>query len=315
MSLPSSATIIEVGPRDGLQNEVKTLEPDVRVELIERLASSGLRKIEAGSFVSPKWVPQMNHTDIVLTQLHRQDGIQFRLNNSPTEVDSAALPLSYTVLTPNLQGFESAVQYKADEVAIFGAASESFSKKNINCSIDESLKRFESVMSAAKRSNIPVRGYVSTVIGCPYEGDIEPSAVAQVAKTLFDMGCYEISLGDTIGVGTPKRFQSMLDAVLKEVPVNRIAVHCHNTYGQALANIYASLEMGIDKIDSAIAGLGGCPYAKGASGNIATEDVVYMLSGMGIETGIDLSSLVSTSQWICNILDRQNQSKVTMAIQ
>lgn len=301
MSLPKQVQIIEVGARDGLQNEKQTLSVDIRVQLIERLAKAGLKKIEAGSFVSPKWVPQMANTDAVLDAL----------NASQVKAQTGA---QYAVLTPNLQGLEGAVQHRADEIAIFGAASESFTQKNINCSIKESLKRFEDIAASAKQLNLPMRGYVSTIIGCPYEGDIDPQAVADVAKTLYQMGCFEISLGDTIGVGTPVKFQRMLDAVLKEVPVEKLAVHCHNTYGQALANIYASLEYGINKIDSAVAGLGGCPYAKGASGNIATEDVLYMLQGMNIETGVDLQKVIATGNWICAELNRENQSKVGLAL-
>ena len=300
MSLPKQVEIIEVGPRDGLQNEKQILSVDLRVELIERLAKNGLKKIEAGSFVSPKWVPQMAGTDEVLN----------RLNANPTLKASG---VKYAALTPNLKGLEGAIQHQADEVAIFGAASESFTQKNINCSIKESLQRFEAVVAQAQQVNLPVRGYVSTIIGCPYEGDIQPEIVADVAKTLYQMGCYEISLGDTIGVGTPKKFQHMLETVMREVPADKLAVHCHNTYGQALANIYASLELGIHKIDTAVAGLGGCPYAKGASGNIATEDVVFMLNGLNIESGIDLNGLIETSHWICEQLGRDNQSKVALA--
>jgi len=301
MTLPTQVEIIEMGPRDGLQNEKNILSADLRVELIERLAKAGLKKIEAGSFVSPKWVPQMAGTDLVLD----------KLNASPVKKETG---VQYAVLTPNLKGLEGAIQHRADEVAIFGAASESFTQKNINCSIDESLHRFEAIMAQAQQLNLPVRGYVSTIIGCPYEGDIDPEKVARVAKTLFEMGCYEISLGDTIGVGTPVKFKRMLDAVMREVPVDKLAVHCHNTYGQALVNIYTSLEYGINKIDAAVAGLGGCPYAKGASGNIATEDVLFMLNGMNIETGIDLDEVINIGNWICEKLDRENQSKVGLAI-
>jgi len=301
MTLPTQVEIIEMGPRDGLQNEKNILSADLRVELIERLAKAGLKKIEAGSFVSPKWVPQMAGTDLVLD----------KLNASPVKEETG---VQYAVLTPNLKGLEGAIQHRADEVAIFGAASESFTQKNINCSIDESLHRFEAIMAQAQQLNLPVRGYVSTIIGCPYEGDIDPEKVARVAKTLFEMGCYEISLGDTIGVGTPVKFKRMLDAVMREVPVDKLAVHCHNTYGQALVNIYTSLEYGINKIDAAVAGLGGCPYAKGASGNIATEDVLFMLNGMNIETGIDLDEVINIGNWICEKLDRENQSKVGLAI-
>lgn len=301
MSIPKKVHIIEVGPRDGLQNETQTLSAALRVELIERLAQSGLKKIEVGSFVSPKWVPQMANTDAVLDAL----------NSSNIKTLTQA---QFAVLTPNLKGLEGAIQHGADEIAIFGAASERFTQKNINCSIKESLQRFEDIAASAQQLNLPMRGYVSTIIGCPYEGDIDPQAVADVAKTLYQMGCFEISLGDTIGVGTPIKFKRMLDAVLKEVPVDKLAVHCHNTYGQALVNIYASLEYGINKVDSAVAGLGGCPYAKGASGNIATEDVLYMLNGMNIDTGVDIDQVIATGQWICELLQRENQSKVGLAL-
>lgn len=300
MALPNKVQIIEVGPRDGLQNESQILPVALRVELIERLAKAGLKKIEAGSFVSPKWVPQMANTDQVLDAL----------NASSVKAETDA---QYAVLTPNLKGLEGAVQHKADEIAIFGAASESFTQKNINCSIKESLQRFEDIAASAQQLNLPMRGYVSTIVGCPYEGDIDPQVVADVAKTLYQMGCFEVSLGDTIGVGTPIKFKRMLDSVLKEVPADKLAVHCHNTYGQALANIYASLEYGINKVDSAVAGLGGCPYAKGASGNIATEDVLFMLHGMNIETGVDLDEVVKIGNWICTELKRDNQSKVGLA--
>lgn len=301
MALPSQVEIIEVGPRDGLQNEQHILSPQLRIELVERLVKAGVKKVEVGSFVSPKWVPQMANTDAVLDALNASS-VKAQFNPS------------YGVLTPNLQGLGGAIQHRADEVAIFGAASESFTQKNINCSIKESLQRFEAIMAQAKQINLPVRGYVSTIIGCPYEGDIQPHVVADVAKTLYQMGCYEISLGDTIGVGTPLTFKRMLEEVIQAVPVEKIAVHCHNTYGQALANIYASLEMGVSKIDSSVAGLGGCPYAKGASGNIATEDVLYMLNGMNIQTGIDLAKMIEIGHWICGELKRDNQSKVGLAL-
>ena len=304
MTMPSHVTLVEVSPRDGLQNEPKSLQAHTRVELVEKLVKSGLKKIEVGSFVSPKWVPQMAGTQEVL------DSLNTKRIASPSKFHE----VQFATLTPNLQGLESAISHQSDEVAIFGAASETFSKKNINCSIKESLNRFEAVMKRADELNIPVRGYVSTIIGCPYEGDISPDAVAHIAKAMLEMGCYEISLGDTIGVGTPLKFKAMLETVMKSVPSERLAVHCHNTYGQALANIYASLELGISVVDSAVAGLGGCPYAKGASGNIATEDVVYMLDGLGIKTGVDLPELIETSHWICQTLDRQNQSKVSLAI-
>lgn len=301
MTIPKQVHIIEVGPRDGLQNEKNILSTELRVELIERLAKAGLKKIEAGSFVSPKWVPQMAGTDRVLDQL----------NASSVKKLTG---VKYAALTPNLKGLEGAIQHCADEIAIFSAASESFTQRNINCSIAESLNRFEDIMAQAQQLNLPVRGYVSTIVGCPYEGDIDPKKVAEVSKHLFQMGCYEVSLGDTIGVGTPIKFKRMLDAVIREVPVDKLAVHCHNTYGQALVNIYASLEYGINKIDAAVAGLGGCPYAKGASGNIATEDVLFMLNGMSIKTGIDLDEVIKIGHWICEKLDRENQSKVGLAI-
>ena len=301
MSLPRNVEIIEVGPRDGLQNEKKTLSVELRVELIERLAKAGLKKIEAGSFVSPKWVPQMAGTDLVLDRLNGNQALMSKTG------------VRYAALTPNLKGLEGAIQHRAGEVAIFSAASESFTQKNINCSIKESLQRFDAIMAQAQQINLPVRGYVSTIVGCPYEGDIDPLKVAEVAKHLYQMGCYEVSLGDTIGVGTPLTFKRMLEAVMKEVPVNKLAVHCHNTYGQALANIYASLQLGISKIDAAVAGLGGCPYAKGASGNIATEDVLFMLNGMNIQTGVNLDEVIEIGHWICNELERDNQSKVAQA--
>lgn len=301
MSFPRQVQIIEVGARDGLQNEPSHPDVATRVELLERLTQSGIKHLEAGSFVSPKWVPQMANTDEVLAALQ---------TSKQADVQQA----TFSVLTPNLKGLEAAVQAKAQEVAIFSAASESFTQKNINCSIQESLQRFDAIMAQAQQINLPVRGYVSTVVACPYEGKIQPQKVAEVAKHLYEMGCYEISLGDTIGAATPLEFKAMLEAVIQEIPMDALAVHCHDTYGQALANIYVSLEMGINKVDSAIAGLGGCPYAKGASGNVATEDVVYMLQGMNIETGINLQALCETGQWICQKLNRSNQSKVGKAI-
>jgi len=243
----------------------------------------------------------MAGTDLVLDKLN---------GNQSLMLDTG---VRYAALTPNLKGLEGAIQHRAGEVAIFSAASESFTQKNINCSIKESLQRFDAIMAQAQQINLPVRGYVSTIVGCPYEGDIDPLKVAEVAKHLYQMGCYEVSLGDTIGVGTPLTFKRMLEAVMKEVPVNKLAVHCHNTYGQALANIYASLQLGISKIDAAVAGLGGCPYAKGASGNIATEDVLFMLNGMNIQTGVNLDEVIEIGHWICNELERDNQSKVAQA--
>jgi hydroxymethylglutaryl-CoA lyase len=294
--LNKKVRIVEVGPRDGLQNEPGEVPTAVKLELIERLADAGLPAVEATAFVSPKWVPQMaDHTE-VLERIRRKPGV------------------SYPVLTPNLKGFEAARAAGATEVAVFGAASETFSKRNINCTIDESLERFRPVALEAGKHKIKVRGYVSCVLGCPYEGEVKPQRVADVAAALLDMGCYEVSLGDTIGVGTPGKTKAMIEACAKRVPVARLAGHYHDTYGQALANIYASLELGVATFDSSIAGLGGCPYAKGASGNVATEDVVYMLHGLGIETGVDLDKLVGIGQWICGLLDKQPSSKVNKAL-
>jgi len=296
MSLPGKVRIVEVGPRDGLQNEKQEVPTAVKLELIERLADAGLPAVEATAFVSPKWIPQMaDHTE-VLERIRRKPGVD------------------YPVLTPNLKGFEAARAAGATEVAIFGAASEAFSKKNINCSIAESLERFRPVTDAARNANVKVRGYISCVVGCPYEGDIEPDKVAEVAEALFHMGCYEISLGDTIGVGTPAKTQRMIKACAQRVPIEQLAGHYHDTYGQALANIYASLELGVATFDSSIAGLGGCPYAAGASGNVATEDVVYMLNGLGIETGVDLDRIVEIGEWICGVLGKQPATKAGRAI-
>jgi len=296
MNLPTRVRIVEMGPRDGLQNEKQIVSTEIKVELIARLGAAGLPAIEAASFVSPRWVPQMGDAADVMARIERLPGV------------------SYPVLTPNLQGFEAALAAGATEVAVFGAASESFSRKNINCSIAESLVRFEPVMAAAQAAGIRVRGYVSCVLGCPYEGEISPEAVAGVAATLFEMGCYEVSLGDTIGAGTPGKTRRMLDAVARRVPVDKLAGHYHDTYGQAVANIYASLEAGVAVFDAAVAGLGGCPYAAGASGNVATEDVVYMLDGLGIETGISLDALVDTAGWISERLGRPPASKVARAV-
>jgi len=294
--LPKQVRLVEVGPRDGLQNEKMELPTQVKLELIERLAAAGLPAVEATAFVSPKWIPQMaDHTE-VLEGIRRKPGV------------------SYPVLTPNLKGFQAALAAGAQEVAIFGAASESFSRKNINCSIEESLERFRPVAEAANAAKVKVRGYISCVLGCPYEGDVPLRKVAEVAGALFEMGCYEVSLGDTIGVGTPGRTQRMIEAVAKRVPLERLAGHYHDTYGQALANIYASMELGVASFDSSVAGLGGCPYAKGASGNVATEDVVYMLHGLGIRTGVDLDKVVQTGQWISAILGREPVSKAGKAL-
>jgi len=294
--LPKKVRIVEVGPRDGLQNEKMAVPTQVKLELIGRLADAGLPAVEATAFVSPKWIPQMaDHTE-VLEGIRRKPGV------------------SYPVLTPNLKGFEAARAAGATEVAVFGAASESFSRKNINCTIAQSLERFRPVTDAAREAGIKVRGYISCVLGCPYEGEIAPAKVAEVARALHDMGCYEISLGDTIGVGTPGKTQAMIEACAGQVPIARLAGHYHDTYGQALANIYASLEMGVATFDSSVAGLGGCPYAKGASGNVATEDVVYMLDGLGIETGIDLDKVVDIGRWICGVIGKEPVSKAAKAL-
>jgi hydroxymethylglutaryl-CoA lyase len=294
--LPAKVRIVDVGPRDGLQNEKGEVPTTIKLELIERLADAGLRSIEATAFVSPKWIPQMaDHTE-VLERIRRKPGV------------------SYPVLTPNLKGYEAAKAAGATEVAVFGAASESFSKKNINCSIAESLERFRPVVEKALQEKVKVRGYLSCVVGCPYEGEIAADKVAEVAGALYDMGCYEVSLGDTIGVGTPKKTQAMIEACLKRVPAEKLAGHYHDTYGQALANIYASMGLGVATFDSSVSGLGGCPYAKGASGNVATEDVLYMLEGLGIETGINLDKVVDTGLWISAFLKREPGSKAGRAI-
>ncbi len=295
MTFPKSVTLVEVGPRDGLQNEKKLVPLDVKIQLINQLSNTGLKVIEATSFVSPSRIPQTADHSEVLLGITRKPGIR------------------YPVLVPNLQGFEDAVRARAEEIAIFTAASDEFAKKNIHCTVEESFARFEPVILAAEKQGIKVRGYVSCCLGCPYEGVIDPVRVQEVAKRLFEMGCYEISLGDTIGVGTPLQAQTLIDTVMRSVPIHRLAAHFHNTYGQALANLFAVLQMGVATIDSSIAGLGGCPYAKGASGNIATEDVVYMLNGMGIETGVDLDALLEVSRYISEYLGKATQSKVGIA--
>lgn len=293
---PNKVRMVEMSPRDGLQNETGGfVATQTKIELINRLSKTGLIHIEAASFVSPKWVPQMKDASDVMAGIERQKGI------------------TYSVLTPNMRGLEGALAANAHEVSVFSAASESFTQKNINCSIEESLARFIPVIEAAKANKIPVRGYVSTVMGCPYEGEIEPEKVAHVAKALFEMGCYEVSLGDTIGTGTPLKAKRMLEAVNKHVPMHLLAAHFHDTYGQAIGNLNAVLEEGLAIIDSSVAGLGGCPYAKGASGNVATEDVLYLLEGLGIETGINLQAMVDTGFWICDQINRQNGSKVALA--
>lgn len=297
MSLPSQVRIFEMSPRDGLQNEPgELITTAVKIELINRLSACGLSHIEAASFVSPKWVPQMGDASEVMAGITRKAGV------------------TYAALTPNLKGVESALAANVDEIAVFSAASEAFTQKNINCSIAESLTRFEPVLEAARNKGIKVRGYVSTVMGCPYQGDVDPKQVAQVANALYAMGCYEISLGDTIGVGTPLKAKRMLEAVSRDIPMNKLAAHFHDTYGQAIGNLYAVLEEGLAVVDASVAGLGGCPYARGASGNVATEDVLYLLQGLGIETGINLQDLINTGDWITRQLKRTNGSKVALAL-
>jgi hydroxymethylglutaryl-CoA lyase len=297
MDLPRAVRVVEVGPRDGLQNEPAAVPTQTKVAFIDRLSQTGLPAIEATAFVSAKWVPQMADNARVLAGISRKAHV------------------SYPVLVPNMQGFLAAKEAGATEVAVFAAASESFSQKNINCSIDQSLDRFRPVIEAANHDNIRVRGYISCVLGCPYEGDITPQSVARVAGALFRMGCYEISLGDTIGVGTPGRAQTMVDAVAGEVPREHLAGHFHDTYGQALANILACMERGVATFDGSVAGLGGCPYARGASGNVATEDVLYMLHGLGIETGVDLDAVIDAGRFISDALGRRSASKVALARQ
>lgn len=294
--IPDEVRIVEVGPRDGLQNEKQTVPVDVKVALIESLANAGLRTIEAGSFVSPDWVPQMAGTDAVLKQLRRVSGVH------------------YPVLVPNEKGLEAALASGAGDIAVFTAASETFCQRNINCTIAESLGKIRTVSERALARGLRVRGYISCVLGCPYEGEVRFEAVTTVAKELWQMGCQEISLGDTIGVGTPVEAQKLLDKVAELVPMRRLAVHFHDTWGQALANILACLQLGVTTVDSSVAGLGGCPYAPGAAGNVATEDVVYMLTGMGVETGVDLMKLIAAGKMICSALGRPPASKVAVAV-
>ena len=288
--------IVEVGPRDGLQNESAMVATADKIELVDRLSATGLRSIEATSFVSPRWVPQLADAAEVMAGIHRRPGV------------------SYPVLVPNEQGYERARAAGADEVAVFTAASEAFNRRNINASIDESIERFAPVLARAREDGVRVRGYVSTVLGCPYQGEVPVAEVVRVARRLHALGCYEISLGDTIGVGTPHQAREMLLAVATEVPMPALAVHFHDTYGQALANVAACVEAGVRVADSAVAGTGGCPYAKGASGNVASEDLVYMLRGMGIETGIDLEALADTGRWLASRLGRSTGSKVGRAL-
>ena len=297
MTIPQQVRIVEVGPRDGLQNESQQVPTATKIQFIGMLADAGLKTIEATAFVSPKWVPQMADHAELMRALPRREG------------------LSYPVLVPNLRGFEAALEAGASEIAVFAAASETFSQRNINCSIAESLERFAPVFAPARAAGVRVRGYVSCALGCPYEGVIDPARVAEVAGKLFAAGCYEISLGDTIGVGTPKRTQQMIAAVKTRVPAENLAGHFHDTYGQALANVYASLEMGVSVFDASVSGLGGCPYAPGAAGNVATEDLLYMLNGMGIETGVNLDRLIAAGAFIRNVVGKETQSRVAKARQ
>lgn len=297
MGIPTQVKIVEVGPRDGLQNEAKEIPTNVKIDFINRLSQTGLKVIEATSFVSPKWIPQLADGMEVYQRINKAEGVQ------------------YPVLVPNLKGYERAKESGVKEIAVFTTASESFSQKNTNCSVAESMQRVEEIVSVAKKDKIPVRAYLSCVLGCPYEGEIKPEKTAELAGKLLKMGCYEISLGDTIGVGNPAAVIKLLTAVARHVPVKQLAVHFHDTYGQALANIYAALTFGVSVVDSSVAGLGGCPYAKGASGNVATEDVLYMLNGMQIETGVDLKKVIEVGSYISGYLGRKSQSKVSAALE
>jgi len=296
MNLPKRVKLVDVGPRDGLQNEPGVVPTEVKIQLIDLLSDAGLPVVETTSFVSPRWVPQMADNAQVMAGIKRKPGV------------------SYPVLVPNLKGLEAAMTADVEEVAVFAAATEAFSHRNTNCSIVESFERFTPVCRTALDNGLKVRGYVSCVLGCPYEGEIAPHKVAEVAEALHQMGCYEISLGDTIGTGTPGKTKEMIDACAERVPMEKLAGHYHDTYGQALANIYASLELGVRTFDASVAGLGGCPYAKGATGNVATEDVVYMLHGLGVSTGINLDALVATGAWISKILGREYGSRAGKAI-
>ncbi|MGK5093769.1 hydroxymethylglutaryl-CoA lyase [Deltaproteobacteria bacterium TL4] len=296
MSLPEIVRIVEVGARDGLQNEAQFVPTSTKVELINLLSQTGLKSIEAASFVSPRWVPQMQDSSAVMRQIDRNSEVV------------------YSALTPNMRGLESALAAHVEEVAVFAAASDEFSQRNINCSIKDALKRFIPMIEVARQNKVKVRGYVSCVLGCPYAGLIRPQAVADVAKELYSMGCYEISLGDTIGVGNPLSVLKMIEAVATDIPLPAIAVHFHDTYGQALANIYAALTQGITIVDASVAGLGGCPYAKGATGNVASEDVVYLLNGLGIHSGVDLNKLIAAGQMITQYLGKTTSSKVAQAL-
>lgn len=296
MAFPARVKIVEVGPRDGLQNERINLATSTKISFIDQLSKTGLSVIEATSFVSPKWIPNLADHLEVFKGITQQPGV------------------SYPVFVPNLRGFERALDAGVREVAIFSTPSETFCHRNVNCTVAENLAHVREIVQAAQKDNVKVRGYISCVLGCPYEGEIKSQAVADVASKLHEMGCYEISLGDTIGVGTPLKTQQLLEIVLQKIPLEVIAVHFHNTYGQALTNIYVALQNGVTVIDSSVSGLGGCPYAKGASGNVATEDVLYMLNGMGIETGVDLNALVQVGQFITHALGHASDSKVNQAM-
>jgi hydroxymethylglutaryl-CoA lyase len=297
MTLPTSVKMVEVGPRDGLQNEAKVISTDIKIEFINRLSETGLSVIEATSFVSPKWVPQMADHEELVEKIQKKPGV------------------SYPVFVPNVKGLTRAISKGVKEIAVFTTPSEQFCQRNVNCSVADTLFQIAQMMEIAKQHQIKVRGYISCVLGCPYEGEISPCAVTNLVERLNEMGCYEISLGDTIGVGTPGKMQTLLTTVLKKIDPKKLAVHMHDTYGQALANIYVALENGIQTVDSSVAGLGGCPYAKGASGNVASEEVLYMLNGLNIKTGVDLEKLAAVGQFITTFLDRPMQSKVNLAMQ
>jgi len=294
--LPKKVTIVEVGPRDGLQNEPKNIPTKIKIDFINQLSDTGLKVIEATSFVSPKWVPQMADHNAVMHNIKRNPQVR------------------YAALVPNKQGLKDATESQVQEIAVFTAASETFSQKNTNCSIEESLNRIAGVINDAKKHKIPVRGYISCITACPYEGETDPQQVRNVSEKLLNLGCYQISLGDTIGVGTPNKAQKLIDIVSQKIPISKLAVHFHDTYAQALVNIYAALEKGIATVDSSVAGLGGCPYAPGAGGNVATEDVVYLLNGLGIASGVDLKKLAKTGRMICDHLNITPRSKVSVAL-
>lgn len=297
MPFPKSVKVVEVSPRDGLQNEAKVIPTEVKVDFINQLSETGLSVIEVTSFVSPKWIPQMGDHSEVFKAINKKDTI------------------SYPVFVPNVHGLKDALAAGAKEIAVFSTPSEKFCQRNVNCSIEESLLHIAEIVQLAKQHDVKTRGYLSCVLGCPYEGYIEPEAVAKLAEKLLNMGCYEISFGDTIGVGTPGSTKTLLDAVLKKIPTENVAVHFHDTYGQALVNIFVALQLGVHVVDSSVAGLGGCPYAKGATGNVATEEVLYMLNGLGIKTGVDLDKILMAGRFITEFLDREILSKVNLAMQ